>query len=82
MGLRQHPHFHCLVTDGVFFPDRQFWLSRIGWNTTDLCEQVRTSVLQSLVARQCLSDDSAAIMKSWPKRATRTTRWPPSSNLI
>ena len=48
-GLRQHPHFHSLVTDGVFFPDGQFW--PLGcWNTTDLCEHVRTSVLQSLVA--------------------------------
>jgi len=58
MGLRQHPHFHCLVTDGVFFPDGQFW--PLGsWNTGELCEQVRASVLQSLVARQCLSEESA-----------------------
>jgi hypothetical protein len=64
-GLRQHPHFHCLVTDGVFFPDHQFW--PLGcWNTADLCDRVRASVLQSLVARQCLSKESAAIMKSWP----------------
>ncbi len=43
----------------------QFW--PLGyWNTAELCDQVRASVLQSLVARQCLSEESAAIMKSWP----------------
>ena len=35
-------------------------------NIGELCEQVRASVLRSLVARQCLSEESAAIMKSWP----------------
>ncbi len=64
-GLRAHPHFHCLVTDGAFFPDGQFW--QLGaWNTTDLCDKVRTSVIQSLVAQQCLSTDTAGILKSWP----------------
>jgi hypothetical protein len=59
-GLRAHPHFHCLVTDGAFFPDGQVW-SLGCWNAADLCEKVRASVLRSLVARQCLSKEAAAL---------------------
>ncbi|MBT9586326.1 transposase [bacterium] len=52
-GLKSHPHWHLLVTDGCFFPDGKFW--PLGyWDVDSLHDAIRTAVLKSLVARRCL----------------------------
>ena len=66
-GLKVHPHFHILISDGVFLPGERtdFWPLGL-WDTRSLTEQVRAAVLRSLVARQCLREDTARVILSWP----------------
>ena len=66
-GLKIHPHFHILVSDGVFTPGESPEFLPMGhWDTRMLTETVREAVLRSLVARNCLRQDTAKVMRSWP----------------
>ena len=64
-GLKPHVHYHLLVSDGVYFPDGDFYA--LGhWDQPDLLGQLRHSILKSLVARHCLLAETAQLMESWP----------------
>ncbi len=65
-GLKAHPHWHLLVTDGCFFPDGSFWQQGY-WDVEGLHDVLRTAILKSLVARCCLSPETAAELGSWPR---------------
>jgi hypothetical protein len=65
--LRAHPHFHLLVSDGVFFPngDRDFYAMG-PWEQPQLLERIRLAVCRSLVARKLLQKETADTLLSWP----------------
>ena len=65
-GLKSHPHWHLLVSDGCFFPDGTFWPQGY-WDVEGLHDVLRTAILKSLVARCCLTPESAAELGSWPR---------------
>ena len=64
-GLKAHIHYHILVTDGVFFPDGDYYALGY-WDQSSLLSQLRHSILKSLVARKCLQPETAATLESWP----------------
>ena len=64
-GLKSHVHFHILVSDGVYFPDGNYYALGY-WDEAALLSQLRHSILKSLVARKCLQSETAEVMESWP----------------
>ena len=62
--LKPHAHYHLLVSDGVFFPEGEFY--SLSWDETELRERIRQAVLRSLVARKLLREETAEVMLSWP----------------
>ena len=63
--LNTHPHFHLLVSNGVFTPEGDFH-SLGTWDQASLQERIRQAVTRSLVARQLLQAQSAETLLSWP----------------
>jgi hypothetical protein len=64
-GLKSHVHFHILVTDGVYFPDGNYFALGF-WHQPSLLSELRHSILKSLVARNCLQAETAKLLESWP----------------
>ena len=64
-GLKAHVHFHILISDGVYFPDGNYYPLGF-WDQPALLSQLRHSILKSLVARKCLQRETADTMESWP----------------
>ena len=64
-GLKSHVHFHILVSDGVYFPDGDYYALGF-WDEPSLLRQLRHSILKSLVARKCLQPETAEVLESWP----------------
>jgi hypothetical protein len=62
--LKPHAHYHLLVSDGVFFPEGEFY--SLSWDETELRERIRQAVTRSLVARKLLREETAQILLSWP----------------
>gem|GEM_PF-6285080 len=65
-GLRTHPHFHLLVTDGAFFPNDGGFYQMGLWDTAALTEKIRASLVQSFVARGILREETAKILLEMP----------------
>jgi len=64
-GLKSHVHYHVLISDGVWFSDGSYYA--LGhWDQASLLEQLRHSILKSLVARKCLQLETARLLESWP----------------
>ena len=63
--LNTHPHFHLLVSNGVFTQVGDFH-SLGTWDQASLQERIRQAVTRSLVARQLLQPQSAETLLSWP----------------
>jgi len=62
--LKPHAHYHLLVSDGVFFPEGEFY--SLSWDETELRERIRQAVTRSLVARKLLREETAQVLLSWP----------------
>lgn len=65
-GLKTHPHFHLLVTDGAFFPNDGGFYAMGAWDTNALTEAIRLRIVQSFVAREILREETAKTLLSLP----------------
>ena len=56
--LSFHPHWHVIVSDGVFTPEGDF-IPLWNWDTQALLEDLRTSILRAFVRWSKLSPEVA-----------------------
>lgn len=62
--LSFHPHWHLIVSDGVFTPDGDFF--RLwNWDTEAILEDLRSSILRAFVRWTKLSPELAEKMEAW-----------------
>lgn len=62
--LSFHPHWHVVVSDGVFTPEGDF-ITLWNWDVEALLEDFRSSVLRAFVRWSKLSSDTAAKLQGW-----------------
>jgi Transposase zinc-binding domain/Putative transposase len=62
--LSFHPHWHLIVSDGVFAPDGNFY-HLWNWNVEGILEDLRSSILKAFVGWSKLSPEVAAKLGSW-----------------
>lgn len=62
--LSFHPHWHVIVSDGVFTPEGDF-IPLWNWDTQALLEDLRTSILRAFVRWSKLSPEMARNLQEW-----------------
>jgi hypothetical protein len=62
--LSFHPHWHIIVSDGVFTPEGDF-IPLWNWDTQALLEDLRTSILRAFVRWSKLSPEVARNLQEW-----------------
>jgi hypothetical protein len=62
--LSFHPHWHLIVSDGVFTPDGDFY-HLWNWDTKAILENLRSSILRAFVRWTKLSPELAEKMEAW-----------------
>ena len=62
--LSFHPHWHIIVSDGVFTPEGDF-IPLWHWDTQALLEDLRASILRAFVRWSKLSPETARSLQEW-----------------
>ena len=62
--LSFHPHWHIIVSDGVFTPEGDF-IPLWNWDTQALLEDLRASILRAFVRWSKLSPETARSLQEW-----------------
>ena len=62
--LSFHPHWHLIISDGVFTPDGDFY-HLWSWDTEAILEDLRSSILGAFVRWSKLSPEVAEKLGSW-----------------
>lgn len=64
--LSFHPHWHLIVSDGVFAPNGDFY-HLWNWDTEAILDDLRSSILQAFVCWAKLSPEVAEKLETWER---------------